>query len=129
MRGLVDLHQPRLIHRRVDLRGGQRGVTEQFLNRAQIPARLQKVRGEAMAQRMGRRRGGQAQRQPRPFHRLLNHARIQPLAARTDKELMEYDFGKRDITYYQKERKNILATGKMINEALAMLRSRYGKVK
>ena len=59
----------------VDLRGGQRGVAEQFLNRAQIAAARQQMGGEGMPQRVRRRAVRQAERASHARHRQLHDAR------------------------------------------------------
>src|SRR6185436_2501959 len=51
VRRLVDLEQALAIHAGVDLRGRERGVAEQFLDRAQIAAARQEVSRERMPQR------------------------------------------------------------------------------
>ena len=58
----------------VDLCGRQRGVAEQFLDRAQIAAAREKVRGEGMPQGMRRRRLGKPERAAQPRHGELNDA-------------------------------------------------------
>src|SRR5205085_4972127 len=57
----VVVHFPQLFpgHVGVNLRGGETGVPEQLLNRAQVRAILQEVRGEAVPQRVRRRVGRQ----------------------------------------------------------------------
>jgi hypothetical protein len=45
--------QPRVIDVRVDLRRGDAGVAEHFLDLPQVGPAGQKVRGEAMPERMG----------------------------------------------------------------------------
>src|ERR1041385_863700 len=58
---VVDPAEPRLEHVRVDLRGRQIGVPEHQLDRAQVGAVLEQVRGERVAQDVR----AQAPRQPR----------------------------------------------------------------
>jgi hypothetical protein len=74
MRIAIGIQQSRRIHPRVDLRGRQAGMPQQFLQTAQVRARAQQVRGKAVAQGMGRGRGRQAQRHARAGHRALHHA-------------------------------------------------------
>ena len=50
VRGVVDLRDDAEVQPRVDLRGGDVGVAERFLHRAQVAAGLQQVRGERVAQ-------------------------------------------------------------------------------
>ena len=59
---LVGLEQMRAVDLGIDLRGRQAGVAEQLLDGAQIRAGAEQMRGEGMAQRMRRRRLGQAER-------------------------------------------------------------------
>src|ERR1700726_2295652 len=55
MRRFVDFQQPLAVDAGIDLRGRKRGGAEQFLDRAQIAAAAQKMRGKGMPQRMRRR--------------------------------------------------------------------------
>ena len=48
----VVIQQPRFLHRRVDLGGTDIGVAEHFLNRPQVSASAEEVRGERMPQQM-----------------------------------------------------------------------------
>ena len=48
----VDLLETRLVDVRVDLRGGEAGVAEHFLDRAQVRAMAEQVRGEGMPQQV-----------------------------------------------------------------------------
>src|SRR6266545_635181 len=57
VRLVVGLHQPVQRHVRVLLGGGERRVAQHFLDRAQVRAAVQQMRGERMAQRV-RRHGG-----------------------------------------------------------------------
>ena len=50
----VDVEQMGGVDLRIDLRGRQAGVAEQFLQAAQIRAATQQMRGEAVAQGVGR---------------------------------------------------------------------------
>jgi hypothetical protein len=61
----VDLHQARGIDGGVGLRGRQRGMAQQLLDRAQVAPGVQQMRGEAVAQRVRRGAGGQAELQAR----------------------------------------------------------------
>ena len=49
MGAVVDLPQPPLVDMRVDLRGGQAGMSQQFLHQAQVRATLQHMAGTGMA--------------------------------------------------------------------------------
>jgi len=82
MGAAIDFHQPFGIDRGVDLRGRQRGVAEQFLDRAQVAAAGEKMRGERMAQRMWGRSLGQSERAAQARHRKLDDA-IVPLQQST----------------------------------------------
>src|SRR5215208_3664035 len=82
----IDLEQPLAVDRGVNLRGRKRGMAEQFLDRAQVAAARQKMRGEGMPQRMRRGTIGQAERAAQPLHRQLQDSRAQRSAARADKE-------------------------------------------
>src|SRR5262249_22767122 len=82
MGAAIDLEQVLSVDRGVDLRGRQRGVTEQFLDGAQIAAARQQVRGERMTQRMRRRAVGQRKRAAQPLHGELHDSRRQRTAAR-----------------------------------------------
>src|SRR5450759_91550 len=68
VRGAVDFQQPLAVDAGVDLRGRERGMAAQFLDRAQVAAAAQQVGREGMPQRMRRRTVGQAQRAAQPFH-------------------------------------------------------------
>ena len=68
MGGLVDVHQSCGIDRSIGLGGGERGVTEQFLDGAQVTAGVQKVGREAVPHGMRRGRSGQAQLSAGLFH-------------------------------------------------------------
>src|SRR5215472_15599867 len=57
---VVDGPKPGAIDVRVDLRGGQIGVPEHLLNRPQVGAPFDEVRGERMAQLVRRRQSAQA---------------------------------------------------------------------
>ncbi len=61
MRGVIDREQTRGVDFGVALGGRQRGMAEQLLDRPQIAATGEEMRGERMAQRM-RRRGSRAGR-------------------------------------------------------------------
>ena len=54
----VDVEQPRGVDRGVDLRRRQAGVTEQFLERAEVGPARQKMGREAVAQRVRRQAVG-----------------------------------------------------------------------
>ena len=62
MGAVVGLEQMRAVDLGIALRGRQAGVAEQFLDGAQIGAGAKQMRGEGMAERMRRRRVGQAER-------------------------------------------------------------------
>src|ERR1700722_2133468 len=71
----VGFDQPLGVHFRVDLRRCQRGMAEQFLDRADVAAACQQVRGERMSQRVRRCCLGQAERAAQARHRQLDKAR------------------------------------------------------
>ena len=48
----VNLLEPRLVDVRVNLRGGEARVAEHFLDRAQVRAVAEQMRGEGMAQQV-----------------------------------------------------------------------------
>src|SRR3546814_12357676 len=73
----VGRNEARRIDLGVALRRRQRGVTEQFLDRAQVAAIGQKMRGEAVAQRMWGRRVRQAEPAAHPAHLALYHAGVE----------------------------------------------------
>src|SRR6266852_5192614 len=62
VRGAVDFQEPLRVDAGIDLGGRERGVAEQFLDRAQVAAAAQKMGREGMPQRMRRGTVGQAQR-------------------------------------------------------------------
>src|SRR5258706_8391973 len=68
MRGAVDFQQPLAVDAGVNLRGRERSVAEQLLDRAQVAASAQKGGREGMPQRMRRRAGRQAERATQPCH-------------------------------------------------------------
>src|SRR5882724_5458455 len=68
VRARIDLEQALGIDLGIDLRGRERGVTEQFLDRAQIPAAGEQVRGKRVPQRMRCRRIRKTERSAQPFH-------------------------------------------------------------
>src|SRR5574343_1242997 len=57
----VDIHQAGGVDRRIGLGCRERGVAEEFLNRAQVASGSEEVGGEAVAQGMGGGGGGEAQ--------------------------------------------------------------------
>ena len=61
-------------------------MTEQFLDRPQVRAGAQEMRGEGVAERMGRGRGREPQRGARLLQAKLDDARGQPLAPHADEE-------------------------------------------
>src|SRR4029077_1833780 len=71
----VIFHEPLGVHRGVDLGGGQGGMAQQLLDRAQIAAARQQMRRERMAQRMRGRGIRQPERAAQPRHRELDDAR------------------------------------------------------
>src|SRR5258708_19328161 len=72
MRALVNFKQPLTVDPGVDLRGRQRSVAEQFLDRTQIAAARQQVGGEGMPQRVRGCAIGQAKRAAQSRHVELN---------------------------------------------------------
>ena len=68
MRRPIHLEQPLGVDAGIDLRGRERGVTEQFLDRAKVAAARQKMRREGMPQSVRRGAVGQAQSAPQPLH-------------------------------------------------------------
>ena len=86
VRRFVDREQALGVDRGVALRRRQAGVAQQFLDRPQIAAAAQKMRREAVAQRV---RGGglrQAERAAQHRHLALHQARRERPAAGADKE-------------------------------------------
>ena len=53
VRGIIHFRQPCGVHHRIPLRGGQRGMTQQFLNGPQIATFGQQVGRKAVPQRVG----------------------------------------------------------------------------
>src|SRR6478609_1071746 len=106
MRAGIDFQQPLGIDAGIDLRGRERGMAEQFLDRAQIAAARQQMRGEGMPERVRRGAVGQTERAAQPLHRELDDARAQGPAACADEDRA---FGRqrirahRDIVLYQCE--------------------------
>src|SRR5262245_30399127 len=84
MGAAVDFQQAFAVDAGVYLRGRERGVAEQLLDRAEIAATGQEMRGKGMAQRMWRRAVGQPQRATQPLHRKLDDAGAQRPTARAD---------------------------------------------
>src|SRR5580692_2304438 len=70
----------------IDLRGRQRGVAEQFLDRADVAAAGEEVRGEGMPQRMRRCGLRQPERAAQPRHGELDDARRQRAALGADEQ-------------------------------------------
>ncbi len=70
----------------VALRRRQRGVAEQLLDGPEIAAAGKQVGGEAVTQRVRRRRLRQAQERPQPAHLPLHHAGIEGTAADADEQ-------------------------------------------
>jgi hypothetical protein len=68
------------------LRGGEAGMSQQFLDGPEIGAPLEKMRRERMTQGMRRQPPAGGQEQPRPFNEALDIARIQAAAANTDED-------------------------------------------
>src|SRR5690606_27607492 len=62
MRPVIDVEQPRAVDAGIDLRRRQAGVAQQFLDRAQVAAIGEQMRGEGMAQGVRRRRIRQVER-------------------------------------------------------------------
>ena len=71
---VVDLHQAGGVDRRVGLGGRQRSVAQQFLDRAQVAAGIEQMRGKAVTHGMGCGRGGQAKLHPDAGHEFLHRA-------------------------------------------------------
>jgi hypothetical protein len=65
MRVPVDVEQPRRIHRRVNLRGGQARMAEQLLQRSEVRAAREQMRREAVTQRVRCQAIGKAEATPR----------------------------------------------------------------
>src|SRR6478609_2241366 len=86
MRAGIDFQQPLGIDAGIDLRGRERGVAEQFLDRAQVAAARQQMRGEGMPQRVRGRALGQAERAAQSRHGELHDTWRQRAAFGADKE-------------------------------------------
>src|SRR5690606_37886049 len=88
----VGLQQPLGVDLRVDLRGGERGVPEQFLDGPQVPAAAEQVRREGMAERVRRRARLEAEGAPQPRGRHLDDARRERAAAdAAEKRLLRFE--------------------------------------
>src|SRR5947209_557623 len=86
MRGTIDFEQPLGVDPGIDLRGRERGMAEQFLDRAQVAAAGEKMGRERMPQCMRRRAIGQSQGAAQPFHGELDDAGLERTAARADED-------------------------------------------
>src|ERR1700681_334368 len=86
MRAAIDLEQPLAVDAGVDLRGRERGVAEQLLDRAQVATAAQQVGREGMPQRMRCRAVGQAQRAAQPFHGELDDPGTEGAATGADED-------------------------------------------
>mmetsp|Transcript_332 Transcript_332/g.927 ORF Transcript_332/g.927 Transcript_332/m.927 type:complete len:341 (-) Transcript_332:1705-2727(-) len=86
MRPRIDVHQSCGIHRRIGLGRRQRRVPQQLLNRPQIAASVQQMRGEAVAHCMWCGAGGQAQLHPRLCHGFLDRTGAKCAAPHTAKQ-------------------------------------------
>src|SRR5215468_10346232 len=86
VRAAVNLKQSLGVDAGIDLRRRERGMAEQFLDRAQIAATGQKVGGKGMPERVRRGAVGQAERAAQPRHCELNDAGAQGSAAGADKD-------------------------------------------
>ena len=82
----VDLHELGVIDRGVALGGRERGVSQELLDGAEIAAIGQEVGGEAVAQRVRRRRLRQPQQGAQRAQPLLHDAGGKPLAAHADEQ-------------------------------------------
>src|SRR2546421_6219798 len=74
MRAVVDLSQARSVHVAVHLRGGERAVAEQLLDRAQVGAALEQMRRERVAQAV------------RVWKQPPERARVEPTPARGEEK-------------------------------------------
>src|SRR6185369_2779720 len=86
VRALIHCQKPLAVDAGIDLRGRERGVAEQFLDRAQIAAAAEQMGGEGMPQRMRRGAVGQAERAAQPLHGELDDSWRQWSAARADED-------------------------------------------
>src|SRR5687768_15274273 len=86
MKPVVHLSQSRLQHVRVNLRGGQVGVSEERLDGAEVRAAVEQVCGEGVAQYVGRERPADAGPLSARFQDLPEADAAQPLAAMVDKQ-------------------------------------------
>src|SRR5262245_15079355 len=84
MGAAIDLQEPLAVDAGIDLRGRERGVAEQFLDRAKVAAAGQQMRGKGVPERMRGGAVGQAECAAQPLHRELDDARAQGPAARAD---------------------------------------------
>jgi hypothetical protein len=80
--------QPLARHVGVDRGGGDVGVAQQHLHRAQVGAVVQQVRGEGMAQGVRRQRRGDAGRRACFFTSIQNMARVMPLPRAGDEQVV-----------------------------------------
>src|SRR5260370_18912566 len=86
MRLVVDRDELRGVDRGVALRRRQAGMAQQLLDRAQIAAAGEQMRGEAVAQRVRRGALGQADIGAQFLQPRLHDARMERTAARTDEQ-------------------------------------------
>ena len=78
----MDLAQAARIDAGIDLRGRQRGMAKQCLDRAEIRPRREKMRRKSVAQSVRRCRIRQAQQAAQPLDEPLDQARVQRAALR-----------------------------------------------
>ena len=91
MRALVDGDELVHLDLGVPLRGRERGVAEQLLDRAQIPARREQVRHEAVAERVRRSRTeARGDREARISWPMIKH---RPVTIRTLGDVLASDAG------------------------------------
>src|SRR5262245_38803198 len=86
MRRVIDGEKLRRVNLGVALGGGEGGMPQQLLDRAQVTAAGQQVRGERMAQGMRRSGFRQAELHAEFLHRQLHETRAEPLAFGTEEE-------------------------------------------
>src|SRR5579883_3553017 len=86
MRLLINRDEPRRIDRRVALCRRQARMAQKLLNRAEIAAGGQEMRGEAVAERMRRGGLGETEQRPQRLHPRLYDSWMKQSAARAAEE-------------------------------------------
>ena len=82
----IDIEKSRRVHRRVDLRRGQTGVTKQFLKRSEIRSSCKQVSSKTMPKRVRSEGIRQSQSPPGCCNRSPHQVRVQSAAASAKEE-------------------------------------------